>query len=172
MRITSVETFYLRLPVIEERCDGTQDTLVVRIGTDVGLTGVGEVDSSPLVAQACIEAPVSHTIAREKIFDPLRRACGGMSTWRGYVLSCPYCASHWLAFVLVPLTGTYLIRVVPQWGFASSALDWFLSSILVTVVAAFLRVGFYFVDEGQRLTREKKKATQAEVDDQDRPALQ
>lgn len=64
MRITSVETFYLRLPVIEERCDGTQDTLVVRIGTDAGLTGVGEVDSSPLVAQASIEAPVSHTIAR------------------------------------------------------------------------------------------------------------
>ena len=77
-----------------------------------------------------------------------------------------------LAFVLVPLTGTYLIRVVPRWGFLSSLLDWFLSSILVTVLAAFLRVGFYFVDEGQRLTREKKKATQAEVDNQDRPALQ
>jgi hypothetical protein len=132
-------------------------------------------DLHPLVRLLLVSAVVmglSHTIAREKIFDPLRRACGGMSTWRGYVLSCPYCASHWLAFVLVPLTGTYLIRVVPRWGSVSSALDWFLSSILVTVVAAFLRVGFYFVDEGQRLTREKKKATQAEVDDQDRPALQ
>ena len=132
-------------------------------------------DLHPLVRLLLVSAVVmglSHTLAREKIFDPLRRACGGMSTWRGYVLSCPYCASHWLAFVLVPLTGTYLIRVVPRWGFVTSALDWFLSSILVTVVAAFLRVGFYFVDEGQRLTREKKKATQAEVDDQDRPALQ
>ena len=39
-------------------------------------------------------------------------------------------------------------------------------------LAAFLRVGFYFVDEGQRLTREKKKVTQAENDDHDRPALQ
>ena len=132
-------------------------------------------DLHPLVRLLLVSAVVmglSHTIAREKLFDPVRRACGGMSTWRGYVLSCPYCASHWLAFVLVPLTGTYLIRVVPRWGFVSSVLDWFLSSILVTVVAAFLRVGFYFVDEGQRLTREKKKATQAEVDDQDRPALQ
>ena len=129
----------------------------------------------PLVRLLLVSAVVmglSHTIAREKLFDPLRRACGGMSTWRGYLLSCSYCASHWLAFVLVPLTGLYLIRVVPRWGVVSSLLDWLLSSILVTVVAAFLRVGFYFVDEGQRLTREKKKATQAEVEDQDRPALQ
>ena len=132
-------------------------------------------DLHPLVRLLLVSAVVmglSHTLAREKLFDPLRRACGGMSTWRGYLLSCPYCASHWLAFVLVPLTGLYLIRVVPRWGVVSSLLDWLLSSILVTVVAAFLRVGFYFVDEGQRLTREKKKATQAEVEDQDRPALQ
>jgi L-rhamnonate dehydratase len=64
MKITAVDTFYLRLPEIEERCDGTQDTLVVRVSTDAGLTGVGEVDSAPLVAQAIIDAPVSHTIQR------------------------------------------------------------------------------------------------------------
>ena len=64
MKITAVETFYLRLPEIEERCDGTQDTLVVRINTDAGVSGVGEVDSAPLVAKAIIDAPVSHTILR------------------------------------------------------------------------------------------------------------
>jgi L-alanine-DL-glutamate epimerase-like enolase superfamily enzyme len=64
MRITAVESFYLRLPEIEERADGTQDTLVVRVSTDEGITGVGEVDSAPLVAQAVIDAPVSHTIQR------------------------------------------------------------------------------------------------------------
>jgi L-alanine-DL-glutamate epimerase-like enolase superfamily enzyme len=64
MKITAVETFYLRLPEIEERCDGTQDTLVVRIQTDAGISGIGEVDSAPLVAQAIIDAPVSHTIQR------------------------------------------------------------------------------------------------------------
>ena len=132
-------------------------------------------DLHPLVRLLLVSAVVmglSHTIAREKIFDRLRRAWGGMSTWGGYLISCPYCASHWLAFVLVPLTGTYLVRVAPRWGFVSTLLDWFLSSILVTVVAAFLRVGFYFVDEGQRLTREKKKATQAVIEDEHRPALQ
>jgi L-rhamnonate dehydratase len=64
MRITEVESFYLRLPEIEERCDGTQDTLVVRVRTDAGITGIGEVDSAPLVAKAIIDAPVSHTIQR------------------------------------------------------------------------------------------------------------
>jgi hypothetical protein len=107
---------------------------------------------------------MSHTLAREKIFEPLRTRCGGMETWRGYLVSCPYCASHWLAFVLVPLTGAYGIHVVPRWPVVSPLLDWFLSSILVTVIAAVLRVGFYFIDEEGRLARTKKRITQAEAE--------
>jgi hypothetical protein len=106
------------------------------------------------------------------MFEPLRRAAGGMETWVGYLISCPYCASHWLAFVLVPLTGTYAIEVAPRWGFVSSVLDWFLSSILVTVVAAFLRVGFYFVDEEQRLARKRTRAVEAAEDISEHPPLQ
>jgi L-alanine-DL-glutamate epimerase-like enolase superfamily enzyme len=64
MKITDVEAIWLQLPVVDERCDGTQDTLVVRVHTDAGITGVGEVDSSPMVAKAIIEAPLSHAIAR------------------------------------------------------------------------------------------------------------
>ena len=131
-------------------------------------------DLHPLVRLLLVSAVVmglSHTIAKEKIFEPVRRACGGMATWPGYLISCPYCASHWLAFVLVPLTGTYLVRIAPAWGVVSTVLDWFLSSILVTVVAAFLRVGFYFVDEGQRLTREKKNVTRAELSEEDHPRV-
>jgi L-rhamnonate dehydratase len=64
MKITDVEAIYLRLPTVDERCDGTQDALVVRVQTDAGITGVGEVDSSPMVAKAIIEAPLSHAIAR------------------------------------------------------------------------------------------------------------
>src|SRR6516164_3552987 len=64
MKITSVEAIPLRLPVINERCDGSQDTLVVKFHTDANITGVGEVDSSPLVAKAIIDAPVSHKICR------------------------------------------------------------------------------------------------------------
>ena len=64
MKITDVEAIWLQLPVVDERCDGTQDTLIVRVHTDAGIIGVGEVDSSPMVAKAIIEAPLSHAIAR------------------------------------------------------------------------------------------------------------
>lgn len=64
MKITEVETIHLRLPDLDEtRCDGTQDTLVIRVHTDEGITGIGEVDSVPLVAKACIDALPSHSIA-------------------------------------------------------------------------------------------------------------
>ena len=49
---------------INERCDGSQESLVVKVHTDTGLVGIGEVDSSSLVARAIIEAPLSHKICR------------------------------------------------------------------------------------------------------------
>src|ERR1700747_2297640 len=64
MKITRIEPIHLRLPEVNERCDGSQETLVVKVHTDAGLTGVGEVDSSALVAKAIIEAPLSHKICR------------------------------------------------------------------------------------------------------------
>src|SRR5437588_4257941 len=64
MKITRVEAVHLRLPVVNERCDGSQDTLVVKVHTDTKITGIGEVDSSPSVAKAIIDAPVSHKICR------------------------------------------------------------------------------------------------------------
>lgn len=64
MKITRVEAIHLRLPEVNERCDGSQETLVVKVHTDAGLVGVGEVDSSSSVAKAIVEAPVSHKICR------------------------------------------------------------------------------------------------------------
>ena len=64
MRITRIEAMHLRLPDVNERCDGSQETLVVKVHTDAGITGVGEVDSSSHVAKAIIEAPLSHKICR------------------------------------------------------------------------------------------------------------
>jgi hypothetical protein len=132
----------------------------------VGTAGAGitvDIPFSKLLIVSAVVMGLSHTLARERIFEPLRNACGGMKTWGGYLLSCPYCASHYLAFLMVPLTGSYSIHVAPRWPYVSPALDWFLSSILVTVVAAFLRVGFYFIDEGQRLQQQRKKITKADV---------
>jgi L-rhamnonate dehydratase len=64
MQITEVEAIVLRQPALNEGiADGSQDDLVVRVHTDVGIVGVGEVDSAPEVAKAVIDAPASHAIA-------------------------------------------------------------------------------------------------------------
>jgi len=59
MIITDVEALQLRLPNVEEIADGTQDVLVIRIHTDAGLTGIGEVSSQSYVCKAIFEAPRS-----------------------------------------------------------------------------------------------------------------
>ena len=116
-----------------------------------------------LLAVSLVTMGLSHTIARERLFAPLRDRLGGKETWLGYLVSCPYCVSHWIAAVVVPLTGTYALDVVPSWGFASHVLRWVLSSILVAVIAAFLRVIFYFVDESQGLVRREQRSVEEEV---------
>ncbi len=64
MKITRVEAIHLRLAVVNERCDGSQETLIALVHTDDGLIGVGEADSSSAVAKAIIEAHLSHKICR------------------------------------------------------------------------------------------------------------
>jgi len=59
MKITAVEPIHLRVPVVEEIPDGTLDVLVVRVHTDAGITGVGEVTSQSYVCKACFDAPRS-----------------------------------------------------------------------------------------------------------------
>mgnify|MGYP001203404304 FL=1 len=62
MIIEDVTAYVLRLPVVTEACDGTQDTALIKISTDEGITGWGEVDSCPSVVKAIIDAPLSHQI--------------------------------------------------------------------------------------------------------------
>ena len=52
MKITRIEALHLRLPNVNERCDGSQETLVVKVHTDAGFVGLGEADTSSLVARA------------------------------------------------------------------------------------------------------------------------
>src|ERR1700692_153254 len=63
MKITRVEAIYLRQPEVKEQCDSGQDALIVRVETDAGITGIGEVDSHPMGAKGMIEGPFSHTTA-------------------------------------------------------------------------------------------------------------
>lgn len=63
MKVTKVEAIYLRLPEVKWQCDSGQDALLVRVETDAGITGIGEVDSNPLAAKGAIEGPYSHSAA-------------------------------------------------------------------------------------------------------------
>ena len=62
MKITDVTAMVLRLPEVTTACDGTQDTCLIRVETDAGITGWGEVDSCPSVVKAIVDAPLSHQI--------------------------------------------------------------------------------------------------------------
>jgi L-rhamnonate dehydratase len=65
MKITRIETFVLLDPGYDSSaCSSAQDDLVVRIHTDAGITGIGEVDTNPWVAQAMIHARGTHVLGR------------------------------------------------------------------------------------------------------------
>ena len=120
------------------------------------------VNTFQLLAVSAVVMGMSQTVAKERIFAPLRERLGGKDTFFGYLVSCPYCVSHYFAFALVPLTDTYGIDVAVGGWFGAVA-RWFLSSILVAVIAAFFRVVFWFVDETQGLVRRRQRTEEEEI---------
>ena len=62
MKITNVQTIYVKLPQIKQRADSGQDALLVIVDSDAGIRGLGEVDSAPLAVKGVIEAPYSHAV--------------------------------------------------------------------------------------------------------------
>jgi len=64
VKITDVESIVLRQPAVDVSiADGSQDDLVIRISTDEGIVGIGEVDSNPEAVHALVQAHSSHAIA-------------------------------------------------------------------------------------------------------------
>ncbi len=108
----------------------------------------------------------SHTVAKERLFEPFRRYVSSKSSWLGYLVSCPYCTSHWVAFVVVPLTGAYYVDVVGVPGHL--VLRWLFSSVFVATVAAYLRVLFYVVDVAQGLLRRVERVEDVELRERER----
>lgn len=60
MKITNVTAIVLKLPDISDAADGTQDDLIIKVETDEGITGYGEVDTAPYVGKAVVDAYMSH----------------------------------------------------------------------------------------------------------------
>jgi len=63
MRITEIEAIEVRLPEVKDKASSAQDACIIKIHTDEGIVGIGEVDSSAHVAKAVVEAPLSSSIA-------------------------------------------------------------------------------------------------------------
>ncbi len=65
MKITDVEAIIVKQPTeIEMVGDGSQDTVVILVHTEDGVTGVAEVDSSPYGVKTVIDMPDSHMVCR------------------------------------------------------------------------------------------------------------
>lgn len=65
MKITDVECHVLLAPNYDPSfTSSAQDSFLVLIHTDAGLTGLGEADVNPWIAKACIEAPGTHTMGQ------------------------------------------------------------------------------------------------------------
>ena len=88
MKITNVEAIVLKQPgEILMIGDGSQDTVLIKVETDEGITGWGECDSSPYVVKTIVDCPASHVVCRglkdilmgqdpfdvEKIFNDMYR---------------------------------------------------------------------------------------------------
>ncbi len=65
MKITRVEAIEIRLPESEvlDKASAGQSSVIVKVHTDQGIVGIGEVDSLPRAAKAAIEAPFTHAVA-------------------------------------------------------------------------------------------------------------
>ncbi|MFN0172933.1 MAG: mandelate racemase/muconate lactonizing enzyme family protein [Bryobacteraceae bacterium] len=65
MRITKINSYVLLDPGFDSTaCSSAQDDIVVVVHTDEGITGIGETDTNPWVAQAMIHARGTHVLGR------------------------------------------------------------------------------------------------------------
>src|SRR5438552_8429530 len=63
MKITKIDCHVLLVPDYDsEACSSAQDDLVVEVHTDEGIVGIGETDTNPWVARACIQARGTHVM--------------------------------------------------------------------------------------------------------------
>ncbi|MDN3514421.1 MAG: DUF1360 domain-containing protein [Candidatus Brocadia sp.] len=77
-----------------------------------------------------IAASVSFTVTETKIFKPMREWVKGKNSFLGELLSCGYCFSHWMAFILVAIYRPILFE---SWWL----LDYFFTALVIAWFAAF-----------------------------------
>lgn len=64
MKITDIEVTLLANPDLDPlACDSAQDAALLRMHTDEGIVGIGEVDATPHVVKAFLDAPSGHSFS-------------------------------------------------------------------------------------------------------------
>lgn len=65
MKITGIDCHILVIPDYDQdACSSAQDVIVVEIHTNEGISGIGETDTNPWIARACIQARGTHCLGR------------------------------------------------------------------------------------------------------------
>jgi hypothetical protein len=93
---------------------------------------------------ACSTATISMTVTKSTVMEPFREGIKSHSQWFGKLFSCPYCFSHWTAFVLVWLSG---VKVFPNYLTNFGILSFATVAIATIVSAVMWRLFFLHEDE-------------------------
>lgn len=163
MKIIKIETHVLLVPDYDsDACSSAQDDLVVLIHTDEGITGLGEVDTNPWVAQAMIHARGTHSLGlglEEMLIgeDPLNPEALWDKLYEGSFMTgrrgLGICAMGALDMALWDIRGKAL--GVPCWRFLGGARK---SSI--TPYASLLATGQTATEYRDSLVAKAKEAKQ------------
>lgn len=74
---------------------------------------------------------ITLTITRARVSKPVRNWISKRSPYFGEMINCPFCTSHWVAFILCAI---YRPRPFPtRW-----LLDWFISSMAIVAISSVL----------------------------------
>lgn len=83
-----------------------------------------------IILLSFVNALISFNIAETKVFEPLRKKIKRVSSYLGDLVSCGYCFSHWVAFILVVI---YQPKLFECWWL----LDYFLTALVIAWLGAF-----------------------------------
>lgn len=83
-----------------------------------------------VVYLSLVTASISFTVTETKLFLPVREWIKKRNLFVEELLSCGYCFSHWIAFVLVAI---YRPKLFDFWWL----LDYFLTALVIAWLAGF-----------------------------------
>lgn len=82
-----------------------------------------------IIELSFVTASLSFIVTEAKIFKPMREWVKKRNAFLGELLSCGYCFSHWIAFIMVAI---YRPRLFESWWL----LDYFFTAIVIAWLAS------------------------------------